>query len=149
MADVAYTADDVMLVTGETVENATCGETIAAGQVIYVCIDEDNNSFLFLVDTSSDEAPASGEVIGVALASGAVGQTIPFLKRQGDVVAFGDGTEGELVPGQVYVASSTKGNLMPAGDLGAGEYSVIVGYASDIHDLVLRPHRTGTQVEAV
>lgn len=142
MADIVYDAEEVALVEGDTVENATCGESIVAGQAIYIDADD---SLAYLIDTSDSTKPDSGDVVGIALVSGAVGQTIPYMKRQGDTVAYGVTSE-VFTDGRVYVASPTPGGIMPAADLSTAEYTVIIGYAADHANLVLRPHRTGTKV---
>lgn len=134
MADVSYTSTNVKKDSGPIVESAVAGEAITAGNAIYV---DKDDSLVYQADadaTSAGIKPSSADRhIGVALNTGAIGQTIPYLTRVGDKVAYGTGT---FSVGQWYVVSSTAGNIMPASDL--------VASLNEVQDVTVSAATTGT-----
>lgn len=138
MPAITYTETDVAPGTKTRIQNVILAATVATGQATYKAASDGQGR---LVDSGSDAAPADGEVFGVAIAGGAAGQLGTFLWADGDSVDFGAGT---LTAGEWYVAGAS-GAIKPAGELAAGEYSILIGYAETDSRLVLRGVRTGVQ----
>lgn len=111
MADITYTTTDVQHHAGRKIETAELGEDIDPGMSVYY---DQTDDLLKKASASSATTPDSGDHLGVSLAGGTVGQTVPYMRADGDAIDFGAGT---FTKGQVYIVSATGGGIKPAGDL--------------------------------
>lgn len=119
MTDIAITPANVLAGTGAMVEDITAGATITAGQVVYR---EGSTGKAKLADCDSDTAEARSPR-GIALNGASDGQPLEIL-REGPITIG-----ATLTPGTVYYLSATAGGICPVGDLGQGDYPVVVGIA--------------------
>lgn len=119
MADISITAANVVAGSNATKEQGTAGAAITAGQWVY----RDANGKYQLADSNSGTALARTPR-GVALHGAAANQPLMIAKA-------GDVTIGAtLTAGVAYYLSDTPGGMCPVADVGAGEYSCILGIAS-------------------
>ena len=120
MANVNITAANVLAGTNSTRKHGTAGETITAGHVLYL---EDSSNKWKLADNNSATA-AVRTAQAIALNNASDGQPITVLT--GGDITIG----GTLVAGVAYYLSDTPGHICPVADLGAGEYSCLLGMAT-------------------
>ncbi|QGJ70613.1 Hypothetical protein PBC10988_23110 [Planctomycetales bacterium 10988] len=138
MADLAITPGDVVALEGATFGDGTAGEDVSAGEPVY--LDTTDESKIKPAGAGGTELLAS--VAGIALNNAAAEQPVKYASA-------GEIDLGvTLVVGEVYVLSSTAGGIAPYGDLSAGDFVTIIGYAKDADTLVLFRKATTVQVPA-
>jgi hypothetical protein len=120
MTDLVITAANVIAGTGAVTENGTLGATVTAGQALYK-LSTDNK--WYLADNNSATA-AVRQATGIALNGGGAGQPVRVLRS--GLVTIG----ATLTAGVTYYLSDTPGGICPIADVGAGEYSCIIGIAT-------------------
>lgn len=118
MADITVTAGNVAASTNAVVETGTWGETVTAGQAVYLKA-SDSRWWKAQADSADEDA-----VYGIALNGGTAGQP-------GSVQVRGNITIGAtVVVGTVYVLSAAAaGGIAPEADLTTGNYVSIIGVA--------------------
>jgi hypothetical protein len=116
MADITVTAANVAPGTGAVVVTGTFGETVTAGQAVYL---KSSDSEWYLANA---DAATTDDVVGIALNGGANGQP-------GSVQTRGQITIGGTVAiGTVYVLSAAAaGGIAPVADLAATNLVTVVG----------------------
>lgn len=120
MADLSITAGNVVRGSTSQTEAGTAGATITAGQVVYRDVSDGKYK---LADCDSATAEVRSPR-GVALNGASDGQPLTILLS-------GDVTIGAtLTAGTTYYLSATPGGIAPVGDLGTGDYPVVVGIAT-------------------
>lgn len=118
MTDLVITPTSVAAGTGAVIEHGTAGDTITAGQVVY--LDEDGSGRYELADTDSAAADAR-RPRGIALNGASDGQPLAIVKS-------GPVTIGATVAaGVAYYLSGTPGGICPVADLAPGDYTAIIG----------------------
>jgi len=120
MADLTITAANVLAGVGADTENGTLGAAATAGQVLYKAA-ADGKWYL------ADNNAASAEVRnarGIALNGGGAGQPVRVLLS--GPVTIG----ATMTAGVAYYLSDTAGGICPVADVGAGEYSCLIGIAT-------------------
>jgi hypothetical protein len=120
MADLTVTAASVIAGAGSSTENGTLGATVTAGQVLYKAASDGR---WYLADNNSATAEVR-KATGIALNGGAAGQPVRVLLS--GLVTIG----ATLTAGVAYYLSDTPGGICPVADVGAGEYSCLVGIAT-------------------
>ncbi len=120
MADLTITAANVLAGSGAVTENGTLGATVTAGQVLYKAAADGK---WYLADNNSASAEVR-QAKGIALNGGAAGQPVRVLKS--GLCTIG----ATLTAGVAYYLSDTPGGICPVADVGAGEYSCLVGIAT-------------------
>jgi hypothetical protein len=120
MADITITAANVVAGSDASTENGIAGATITAGQVIY--LDSSTNKY-GLADSDSATAGIRAPR-GIALNGAAANQPLGVLRS--GTITIG----GTLTAGVAYYLSNTPGGICPVADVGAGEYSVLLGLAT-------------------
>lgn len=127
MAELTQTAANVKMNSGIAVQPLVeAGETITAGMPVY----ESESDGLYY----KSRANAVGTALcdGIALNSCAINQ--PLILKRNDGIDLG----ATLVVGETYVVSdATAGKIMPIGDLGTGDFPVILGTATSASNLEL------------
>lgn len=119
MADITITASAVLPGANASVSQGTAGETIAAGDVVYLA--SATKKFM-LADADSVTAEAR-KAIGIALNGASLNQPV-------DVLTGGDITLGAvLTPGQAVYLSDEPGKMCPLADLATGDYVCMLGLA--------------------
>jgi len=120
LADITITAANVVPGSGATILAGTAGETITAGQCVYL-----NASNLWLkaqCDGTTLEAGSSN--IGIALTGSSLNQSINV--QVAGTITIG----GTVVATTPYIVSATAGGICPFADLASGQYATFLGYAT-------------------
>lgn len=119
MADLTITAASVLKTSGNVL-SGTAGETITAGQSVYLKA-ADSRIWKAQADGTAAEAAA----VGVALHASLAGQPIQYV-GDGAVINIG-GTTAKLT---TYCVSAAAGGVAPIADLTSGQYITELGYAT-------------------
>jgi hypothetical protein len=119
MVDIVITPADVVAGSNASTVNGTAGETIVAGKMVYK--NSTTNKFA-LADSNSVTAEARTP-LGMALNGASLNQPL-VVQKGGDVTV-----SAVLTPGVAVYLSDTPGGLCLVADVGAGEFSTIVGIA--------------------
>lgn len=138
MPDLSITAGSVIAYADVTPRDGTAGETITAGQVVY--IDTSDNNEIKLADCDSSSATAT--VAGIALTGASNGQPIKYAPS-GEITIGATVTVGEL-----YVLSGTAGGIAPEGDLATGDYVSFLGIGTTAARIRFSILNSGVQVPA-
>jgi len=119
MADLVITAANVLSSEGGSTRNATAGEALTAGKVVYS--DPDTSKYKL---ADCDSATAAARLPdGIALNAAGVDQPVR-VHRKGPIVIG-----AALTPGLAYYLSPTAGGICPIADVQAGDYPVFLGFA--------------------
>ena len=120
MADITVTAANVVPDSGYQYVDGTAGETITAGQALYL---KSSDSKYYKADCN-DATAENRTLAGIALHGGSAGQPLR-------VMTAGTVTIGATVAvGTIYVLSATAGGIAPSTDLVSGWYTTIIGIAT-------------------
>lgn len=121
MADITVTAANVVWVSGSSPVLGTIGETVTAGQCVYVKA-SDSRLWKAQADGTSAEATA----VGIMLNGGAAGQ-VGMYAPSGASINIG----GTTAKTTTYLVSATAGGVAPQADIvTSGHYHSRLGYAS-------------------
>jgi hypothetical protein len=119
MTDISITAGSVVKGANAIVETGHAGETVTAGQAIYL----DTSTMLYMKADSNAATAAARQVRGIALNGASANQPLAIQKA-------GDITIGAtLTGGTTYYLSDSPGGICPLADVGSGEYFCIIGIA--------------------
>jgi hypothetical protein len=132
MADISITAGNVVPGSDAVRESGTAGATITAGQLVYL----DTSDMKFKL-ADSNGAAALRVPNGIALNGASNGQ--PLSVQKGGDITIG----GTLTAGIPYFLSDTPGGLCPLPDIGAGEFSCIIGIAKSTSVLAVNIQPSG------
>ncbi len=139
MADLTVTATSVVTVSG-TVSSKTAGETIAAGEAVYVK-STDGKLWKMQADGTAEESGVGVE-FGIALSGGAVNQPV-FFQIDGSLTLGGATTAKTTA----YVLSALAGKICPQADLVSTNKITYLGYATDaVGTFVFHKKATNTAV---
>jgi hypothetical protein len=134
-ADLSVTAANVVPASGYQFVDGTAGETITAGQPLYL---KASDTRYWKAD--SDASSATATVIGIALNGSSAGQ--PVRVQTGGDINIG----ATLTVGEIYVLSATAGAICPEGDLVTDDFVSILGVATTASNLKLRVFVSGVDV---
>ncbi|MAZ17888.1 MAG: hypothetical protein CL535_16355 [Ahrensia sp.] len=130
MVDLVITAANVAAGANATTRHGTAGETITAGQAVY--LDQASTGEWLLADSDGASAAVrGGELVGIALNGASDGQPIK-VQLDGDITIG-----ATLTAGTTYYLSDAPGGICPIADLATGDYYVIVGIATSTSVLKL------------
>jgi hypothetical protein len=132
MADISITAANVVAGSDAVRESGTAGATVTAGQLVYL----DTSDMKFKL-ADSNGAAALRVPNGIALNGASNGQ--PLSVQKGGDITIG----GTLTAGIPYFLSDTPGGLCPLPDIGAGEFSCIIGIAKSTSVLAVNIQPSG------
>ena len=135
MADISITAANVVPGSDAVRESGTAGATITAGQLVYL----DTSDMKFKL-ADSNGAAALRVPNGIALNGASNGQ--PLVIQKGGDITIG----GTLTAGIPYFLSDTPGGLCPLPDIGAGEFSCIIGIAKSTSVLAVNIQPSGVSL---
>lgn len=139
MADLVITAANITpgTTTGYTPvkQTGTAGETITAGQSVYLL---SSDSKLYKADANASSASAAA--VGIALHAALAGQPLTYISS--GALNFG----AILTAGLYYVVSATAGGIAPTADLASGWYSTLLMYAYSTSVGIVAPTATGIAV---
>jgi len=125
VADLSITATDVVAGSSARTTTGTAGETITAGQPVY--LDAATARYKRTLHTGSTTAVA----VGIALHGAANGQ--PLTIQTGGALTL----SAVMTAGEIYAVSANAGGICPCGDLGAGDYTTVLGVAASTSSLVM------------
>jgi hypothetical protein len=135
MADISITAANVVSGSDAVRESGTAGATITAGQLVYL----DTSDMKFKL-ADSNGAAALRVPNGIALNGASNGQ--PLSVQKGGDITIG----GTMTAGIPYFLSDTPGGICPLPDIGAGEFSCIVGIAKSTSVLAVNIQPSGVSL---
>lgn len=120
MADLTVTATGVLPVSNSTnSEPGICGETITAGQSLYVF--DSSTSPPTYKKADADSSVTTAAAVAISMGGGNTGQLIMVAKT-------GNYTAGAtVVVGKPYYVSATAGGIAPAADLATGMFVTQIG----------------------
>jgi predicted transcriptional regulator len=133
-ADITITAANVVKGSSATTTSAIAGETITAGQALYL-----NSSDNKVYKADNDASSTTATCVGIALNGGAAGQPITY--QTGGTITIG----ATVVAGTIYCVSSTAGGICPAADLASGDYTSIIGVATTAAIISMSINNSGAQ----
>jgi hypothetical protein len=133
-ADITITATSVAKGSGATVTTYYAGETITAGQVLYLHTD----GLVYKSDSNGTSAQKAAN--GIALNGGATGQ--PVAVQTAGSITIG----ATVATGTIYVVSGTAGGIAPHGDLASGMETIIIGVATSTTVIALNFYDSGASV---
>lgn len=131
MVDLVITAANVAAGANALKESGTAGETITAGQPVYL------DSATKTYKLSDADAAGKQAVRGIALNGASSGQPLT-IHRQGDLTIG-----ATLVAGSRYYLSGTAGGIAPEADLAAGDEVILLGIATSTSVLAVLIHDSG------
>ena len=120
MADLTITAANVIMGSGASIAHGTAGVAITAGQQLYL----DATTDTWKLADSNSATVAARTPQATALHAAAAGQPVTVLTK--GPVTIG----ATLTAGVAYYLSDTPGGICPVADVGSGEYSTIIGFAT-------------------
>jgi hypothetical protein len=132
MADISITAANVVAGSDAVRESGTAGATVTAGQLVYL----DTSDMKYKL-ADSNGAAALRVPNGIALNGASNGQ--PLSVQKGGDITIG----GTMTAGIPYFLSDTPGGLCPLPDIGAGEFSCIIGIAKSTSVLAVNIQPSG------
>jgi hypothetical protein len=135
MADLAITAAFVEAGgKGAEVSHGICGETMTAGQAVY--LDSATQRF----KKARANAGTTDDVVGIALHNAEDGQPLAYLTRGPLLI------NAVAVPGTVFVLSAANaGGIAPVSDGAAGNFVTLVGIATTSSLLEIQIQVSGVQ----
>lgn len=119
MTDLSITAGNVVAGSGATTVNGTAGAAITAGQAVY----HDTTTDTWKLADSNSATVAARTPGGISLNGASSGQ--PMVILTGGPVTIGATMTASLA----YYLSDTPGGICPVADVGAGEYTTVIGLA--------------------
>lgn len=134
--DITITAANVIPGSDATYFDRTAGDTITAGQPVYL---DSTDSKLKLADANAASA-AAATVKGIALHGAASGQ--PLKVQTSGSITIG----ATVTQGTIYVLSATAGGIAPAADLATGHRVTVIGIATSASALKLQINASGVAV---
>lgn len=131
MADLVVTAASVVADPSARVVHGKAGATVTAGQVVYL---DDTTGTYKLADSN---VAAARSPDGIALHASLSGQPVAVIES--GLLTLG----AILTAGVAYYLSDTPGGICPVADVGATEYSTILGIASSTSVLKMKISESG------
>ena len=119
MADVTWTAANVIAPNPVQLRRKFAGQDITAGQPVRD--DPSDSTKLLLSQATSVE---SAKCVGIA--ANTASETQPCIYFRDQEIAFGTAVFSQ---GETYVVSATEGGIAPESDLGSGDSSTTIGIA--------------------
>jgi hypothetical protein len=132
-ADLAITAANVVPGVGAQTQTGIAGETITAGQPLYIKASDAN--MLWRCDNDADVF--TPVCVGIAAVGGSRGQKILYYTTGS--INLG----ATLVVGETYVVSGNVGMIAPVGDLSPADSLTYLGYATTTALITLNILPTG------
>lgn len=132
--DLVITAGSVLKGSGASVTTYYAGETITAGQALYLHTDG------LVYKSDANGTAAQKAITGIALNGGSINQAI-------SVQTAGSITIGATVTtGLIYVLSATAGGIAPSADLASGWETIILGVATSASVIALSFYDSGASL---
>jgi len=123
MADLTITPANVAQISGTTLVTGVAGETILAGQPLYL---KAADARLWKARSAAAATTEESTPLGIAMHGATAGQPVTYAS--GGVINIG-ATTVKTTP---YVLSATAGGIAPMTDLVSTNKIVYLGYATDV-----------------
>ena len=133
MADLTVTPANVIATGGSKNVSGSAGEALTAGKVVYL----DSATGTYKLADSNSGVAAARSPSGIALNAAGIGQ--PVQVHKSGPITIG----ATLTAGVAYYLSDTPGGICPVADVGAGEYSVLLGLAKSTTVLDVKIQEAG------
>ncbi len=117
MVDLVQTPANVQSSAAVGTQKKAAGAAITAGDSLFV------NGAGAVVPAQHDVDAASAQCVGIALNDAAIGQPVVY-QVTGDI-----DVGATLVVGETYVVGAGPGSIAPVADIGAGDFSTVIGVA--------------------
>ncbi len=134
MADLTLTVASVQRSTGAVTLTGTAGETITAGQLVYL---SSSDNLYYKADAN---ASGKDQIAGIALHASLVGQ--PLTIQTDGLITIGATT----AVGTIYVLSANPGFICPAADLASGWKTSELGVGSSVTQIDIAIFNSGYAV---
>lgn len=131
MANYSFTASAVIPSANATIESGTAGESIAAGDNLYL----DTASSTYKLHDANGASATIRLFRGVAANTAATGQRVQVIRKDPALV-YGTGL---FAIGDTVIASATPGKSAPDADCASGWYKTILGVAVTTGAIDLNP----------
>lgn len=130
MADIAVTPANVKEGTNASKTTGTAGETITAGQGVF--LNTATQKWMKAKASGTLNESGNGTQYGIALCGSSLDQpiTVNILDAAGITIG------GTTVVGTVYCVSATAGGICPWADLVATQYVTIIGVGAALNKIV-------------
>ena len=132
MANLSLTAANVLKTTSTQFSYGTFGETVAAGEWVYL----KDDGKLWLADATS---AIKADTVGQALNGGAAGQPAQYVFAE-DITLSG------MTVGTFYFLSATPGKMCPAADLTSGHFVTCLGGATTATNFRINRNALGVAI---
>ncbi len=119
MADISPAAANIVADYQAKIKSGVAGESISAGEAIYIKAADDDELWIAKHDCTAIEAVA----VGIAIADAADGAAVTYIVS--GELALGS----VLTAGVVYGLSATYGAIAPITDTGSSDYVTVLGVA--------------------
>jgi hypothetical protein len=128
MADLSLTPTSVVKSTGAKTKNGIAGETIAAGQALYLA------SATGLLMKADDTSAAKAACVGIALNGGAINQPIQY--QTAGLLTIG----GTVAAGITYGVTDTAGGIGAISERASGDYVTLIctGSTTSVVDIDIK-----------
>ena len=138
MAAIITISTDFRIGTGASAAIKTAGEAISAFELLYL---KASDGKLWLSVNSAQE---SSTLYGIAIQDAAADGFVAYVPATaGDFI---ESDSALWTKGQTYIVGDTAGQMMSAGDAGAGDYVTVVGTAISTTELQIINSATGVAV---
>jgi len=134
MADLTITPANVVAAAGATTRTVTAGETITAGQAVYL---ESDDSLYWLASNDVDDEEVA--VAGISLHGALAGQPLTIIT--GGNLGLGTGTG--LTVGMLIFCSATAGGLAPFADIVSTNRMCMIGFCPAANTLTVSIYNFG------
>lgn len=134
-ADISVTASSVVPGADYNYVDGTAGETLTAGQVVYLK-SSDSKYWKAQCDGTAAEVTA----IGVALNGASANQPVRIF-TSGNL-----NPGGTVVVGKIYLVSTAAGGIMPVDDLTTTHKVTLLGVGTTASNIAIKIHNTGATV---
>lgn len=137
MPDLTITPTSVVPGAGASVQYGYAGETLTAGQAVYLKAADGR-----IWKAQADGTAAEAACVGVTLNGASVGQTVGYVAN-GPLT----GLSATTVKTTTYLVSAAAGGICPQADIISTQNISIVGWATDAAGaFIVRPFLTGAVV---
>jgi len=131
-ADISVTAGNVVASSSAKKTTGVAGETITAGQVLYISTD----GKMYKADAN---AAGATTVAGIALGGASANQPVTYAVEDAGGINLG----ATLTVGLIYTLSATAGGICPSADLTSGDYPTVLCIAKTASACVMKPFGGG------
>lgn len=129
MADLSITTTQLVQTSDRTkIKHGICGETITAGDVVYL---KSSDNKIWRADA---DASASAAALGIACAT-TTAANMEVTYQQGGTITIG--AAASITAGAIYCVSTNVGKIAPEADLTTADYVTVIGVGNGSNQIVM------------